>query len=78
VHAPSEKLTATGSCTRGLQVRSIRYDPAAWHKASPLRKFSSSLRIDILLAQHTATGASEKILSSGQGAALSSPGISEK
>jgi hypothetical protein len=34
--------------------------------------------IDILLAQHTATGAAEKILSSGQGAALSSPGISEK
>jgi hypothetical protein len=37
-----------------------------------------SLRIDILAAQHTATGASEKILSSGQGAALSSHGISEK
>ena len=37
----------------------------------------SGHQIDILLAQHTATGASEKILSSGQGAALSSPGISE-
>ena len=44
----AKKLTATRSCTRSLQVRSIRYDPADWYKASPLRKFSGSLRIDIL------------------------------
>jgi hypothetical protein len=74
----AKKLTVTGSITRCPQLRSIRYDAADWNTSSPLRNCSGSLRIDILLAQHTATGASEKILSNGQGAPLSSPGISEK